>query len=279
MSDFVIQYETVCLLLSQGKLGEALGTLTNVARAAGFRELADEAVVHSGRYSQMRSGVRFGVVDPEDARREHARLSAAAIELAQELWSQVSPDSWSRVNAGLAAKADAPEGIDRTAGHLKQAERSALSQVFHGNVRLHMGNNNSISNSNVAGAVIDSTNSSASGNADGTIGQVDITQEQHRQALQEMQLALTRSQDALDGLGVGMYDALGQFLRIARGIRVDQQSLSKIQVQMKEALDEVWAEHLAKGMKPKLLPKGLELAEVLWKSPLMREVAKRLIGA
>ena len=48
---------------------------------------------------------------------------------------------------------------------------------------------------------------------------------------------------------------------------------------MKATLDEVWAQQEAKGMKSKLLPKGLEVVEVLAKSPITAEIAKKLLGA
>jgi hypothetical protein len=106
-----------------------------------------------------------------------------------------------------------------------------------------------------------------------------LTQEQHKTAISAAQTALVHDQDALERIDDRLYEALGQFLTLARKIQVEQQSLVEVQAQMKATLDEVWAQQEAKGMKPKLLPKGLEVVEVLAKSPITAEIAKKLLGA
>lgn len=106
-----------------------------------------------------------------------------------------------------------------------------------------------------------------------------LTQEQHKTAISAAQTALVHDQDALERIDDRLYEALGQFLTLARKIQVEQQSLAEVQAQMKATLDEVWAQQEAKGMKPKLLPKGLEVVEALAKSPITAEIAKKLLGA
>lgn len=76
-----------------------------------------------------------------------------------------------------------------------------------------------------------------------------------------------------------MFEALNQFLRLARDIQVEQKSLADVQAKMKETLDEVWAEQAVKGVKPQLLPKTLQVAGAIATNPVMVEVAKKLIGA
>jgi hypothetical protein len=66
---------------------------------------------------------------------------------------------------------------------------------------------------------------------------------------------------------------------MARKIQVDQQSMAQVQAKMKETLDEVWAQQAAKGLRPQALPEGLKVIEVLAKSPITAEIAKKLLGA
>lgn len=132
-----------------------------------------------------------------------------------------------------------------------------------------------ISNSNVGAAAI-GTGAQATGSV--TTTTQAPTQEQHRKAVTEAQGALVRDQDALDRLDSRMFEALNQFLRLARDIQVEQKSLAEVQAKMKDTLDEVWAEQAAKGMKPQLLPKTLEVAGAIVSNPVMIEVGKKLIG-
>jgi hypothetical protein len=106
---------------------------------------------------------------------------------------------------------------------------------------------------------------------------VPITQEQHKASISQGQVALVRDQDALERIDDRLYEALGQFLTSARKTQIDLQSMAEVQAKMKETLDEIWAQQEAKGMKPHLLPKTLEVAEWILKSPAMAEVAKKLI--
>ncbi len=54
--------------------------------------------------------------------------------------------------------------------------------------------------------------------------------------------------------------------------------MAEVQAKMKETLDDVWAQQAAKGMKPGLLPKSLEIAGAIATNPVMFEVAKKLLG-
>ena len=106
-----------------------------------------------------------------------------------------------------------------------------------------------------------------------------LRQGQHNAAIDEAQIALIRDRDALEQIDNRLYEALNQFLNVARKIQVEQQSLADVQAKMKDTLDEVWAEHVAKGLRPRVLPKTLEVAEAMIKNPTMAEVVKRLLGA
>lgn len=103
-------------------------------------------------------------------------------------------------------------------------------------------------------------------------------QEEHRASIKEAQTALVRDQDALDQLDERLYEALGQFLRLAREIQVEQQSLSASQAKMKDTLDEVWAQHAARGLRTQTIPNTLEFAKTLLKNPVMAEVLKSLLA-
>jgi hypothetical protein len=106
-----------------------------------------------------------------------------------------------------------------------------------------------------------------------------LTQEKHKEAITKAQNALNADQDVLERIDERLYEALGQFLRLARQIQVEQASMAEIQAKMKATLDDVWAEHTAKGMKPSTLPQALGVIKELTAHPAMVEVVKRLIGA
>ena len=65
----------------------------------------------------------------------------------------------------------------------------------------------------------------------------------------------------------------------AREIHVEQQGIAEVQAKMKETLDEVWAQHTAKGLRVQTIPKTLELAQALAKNPAMSEIIKHLLGS
>lgn len=130
-----------------------------------------------------------------------------------------------------------------------------------------------ISNSTVGAAAI-GTGATATGTV--TVATERPTQAEHREAVAAAQGALVADQDAIDELDARMFEALNQFLRLARDIQVEQKSLAEVQARMKDTLDEVWAEHAARGMKPQLLPKTLESSGAIATNPVMVEVAKKL---
>ena len=108
-----------------------------------------------------------------------------------------------------------------------------------------------------------------------TVGAPDaVTQEQHKAAIKEAQKALVDDEDQCGPL---VHDALGQFLRVAREVQVEQQSIANVQAKMKETLDEVWAQQAAKGLRPLALPEGLKVIGELAKIPVMSEVVKALL--
>jgi|CZKU01.1.fsa_nt_gi hypothetical protein len=103
-------------------------------------------------------------------------------------------------------------------------------------------------------------------------------QAEHREVLAAAQGALLRDQDVLDKVDPAIFDALNQFLRMAREIQVENKEIADVQSKMKATLDDVWTQHAAKGMKSTLIPNTLEVVKALAASPAMAEVAKKLVG-
>jgi hypothetical protein len=124
----------------------------------------------------------------------------------------------------------------------------------------------------IVGAIAVGQNSKAIGTVN--VHQGPLTQEQHRAAIKEAQKALVDDEEQLGPL---LHEVLGQFLRMARDIQVEQQSLAQAQARMKSTLDEVWAQQAARGLRP-ALPEGLKVVGELAKSPVMGEVVKALLG-
>jgi hypothetical protein len=186
------------------------------------------------------------------------------------------------------------EDEDPTAGDGAPGERPRLSNdkvtniyntTIHGghaNVGHHRGDSNmgdkyiSRIDGSTVGAVAIGANAHATGSVTQSVSA--LTQEGHRAALKEAQAALVHDQDALDKIDDRLYEALGQFLRMARDIQVEQQALAEVQARMKDTLDDVWAQHAAKGLRAQTVPRTLEVAEALAKSPAMAEVLKNLLG-
>jgi hypothetical protein len=153
----------------------------------------------------------------------------------------------------------------------------------HGNAVHHSGDLNMGTKytSNITGSTIGAVAVGSTSQATGTVtlGTSTLTQEQHRAALREAQSVLVHDQDVLDQIDGRLYEALGQFLRLARDIQVEQLGIAEVQARMKETLDDVWAQQTAKGLRAQTIPKTLELAEALAKNPAMTEVIKHLLGA
>lgn len=106
-----------------------------------------------------------------------------------------------------------------------------------------------------------------------------LTQERFRQDLDAAMQALVRDQDALEQIDSRLYEALNQFLRTARKLEIDVDSLGDVQRKMKETLDEVWSAHSVDGLRSKALPATLEVVKALASSPFLSAVVAGLAGA
>jgi hypothetical protein len=125
------------------------------------------------------------------------------------------------------------------------------------------------------GALAVGDGSAATNTVDGSTG---VTQEQLRGAIREAQIALVDDQDALAQVDARLFEALNQFLRMARETQVEQKALAEVQAKMKETLDEVWAKQLAPDLKSRALPETLKVIQALATSPSLAEIAKQLIS-
>lgn len=105
------------------------------------------------------------------------------------------------------------------------------------------------------------------------------TQAEHRQAMTQAEMQLVKDQDAIKELGDGIYEALGQFLRIARDIEVSHKSVAELQLKMKETLDEVWAKDAARALRSTAIPETFDFLKTLAANPVMLQVVKKLLGA
>lgn len=190
----------------------------------------------------------------------------------------------------LAIENEEPSAGEAAPGERPRISEDRVTNIYHttihggqANIVQHPGGlsvgDNYTSNikGSTVGAVAIGANAQAAGSA--THGMSVLTQEQHRTALKEAQAALVRDQDTLDQIDARLYEALGQFLRLAREIQVEQQGLSEVQAKMKETLDDVWAQHATSGLRAQTIPKTLELAQALLKDPAMAEVVKNLLGS
>lgn len=106
-----------------------------------------------------------------------------------------------------------------------------------------------------------------------------LTQERHRSILANAQMALVRDQDVLERIDERLYQAMGDLLLRLRKIEIGLQSQAELQLQMKQTVEDVWAEHVAKGMKSRALPQGLAVISAIAKHPATGEVVKKLLGA
>lgn len=130
----------------------------------------------------------------------------------------------------------------------------------------------SISNSNVGAAAV-GAGATATGSV--TVSHTKtVSQADYEKHIDNARKALVDDESQLEELSEGLSEALGQFLRIARQIQVDQKSIAEAQAKMKETLDEVWAEQIAGKLKGQAIPTTLEFAKTLLGSPVTAEVAK-----
>ena len=185
---------------------------------------------------------------------------------------KVFADALERLGEGQAsagAQTSASQGIARQA-------KAPAPAVHHHHGDTHMGNKYTITNTN--------STIGAQGVGDGitvtgslTIGAPVVpTQAQHVENIKAAKKALVDDEDQLTPL---LHEVLGQFLRMARDIQVEQKNLAQVQALMKNTLDEVLAQQAAKGLRPQALPEGLKVVGELAKSPVMGEVVKKLLGA
>jgi hypothetical protein len=131
--------------------------------------------------------------------------------------------------------------------------------------------------SNVTGSNVGALAVGDHAHAQGTVNVDRVSQVEHVDRVKAAQRALVNDQDALDQIDTRLYEALGQFLRLAREIQVEQKSIAEVQAKMKDTLDEVWGEQAAKGLRPRTLPKTLEVAKAMTENPVMVEVVKKLL--
>jgi hypothetical protein len=146
--------------------------------------------------------------------------------------------------------------------------------IHHGDVVYGSKNTATMDRSNI-GAVALGNGASATNTIDDSSG---VTQEQLRSAMREAQIALVHDQEALDQIDGRLYEALGQFLRLAREIQVEQKSIAEVQARMKETLDEVWAQQMMKGLKPQAFSQTLEVIQALLKNPITAAIAQHLLS-
>jgi hypothetical protein len=127
-------------------------------------------------------------------------------------------------------------------------------------------------NNSTIGAQAVGDHSSATGNVSLATDSVP-SQADHVYTIKAAQKALVDDEEAL---GPVLHEVLGQFLRIAREMQIEQETLVKGQAKMLETLDELWAQKAASELGP--VPQGLKTLAELGKNPLMIEVVKSLVG-
>lgn len=188
---------------------------------------------------------------------------------------RVFAEALERVQLGAAARAR-PQSRQGISGSREADPAAVVVHHHHGDT--HMGSNTINITGGTIGAIASGDHATATGYV--TVGASGpITQEQHKAAITQAQNALNADQDTLERIDGRLYEALGQFLRLARQIQVEQQSIAEVQARMKATLDDVWAQQIARGMRPQALPAGLQVVEALAKSAATAQVATRLLGA
>ncbi len=217
---------------------------------AGLRELYVE---HA--YPNHRTW-RFSPDSPQQVRLFSRLCARGDIE-------QFTHGNWRLTNAG----------VDRIMNTPALAA-TALVSVHHGDIVYGAKTTSTITDSTVGAVAV-----GAQASATQSISQEPtVSREQLRSAISEAQRALVSDQDSLDQIDERIYEALNQFLRIARSIEVEQKSLADVQRKMQETLDEVWAAQVAQGMKPAVLPEALQVIQTFLKNPLTLELGKHLVG-
>jgi hypothetical protein len=155
-------------------------------------------------------------------------------------------------------------------------ELGASRHNYYGGVQMGDKYTTNIKNSNVGAAAI-GAEASATGNV--SVSQAArVSQADYEAHIRNAQKSLIDDQDLLEEISKGLYEGIGQVLRIARQIGVDQLSIKDTQTKMKATLDEVWAEQVAPKLKGKSLPATLEVAKTLLSSPMTAGIAKTWLG-
>ena len=101
-------------------------------------------------------------------------------------------------------------------------------------------------------------------------------QEEYVQRIEDAVQALVKARGELEQ---GSHDAIQESLRILRDARADQVLQGQAVVQVKETLDDMWAQLAAKGVRTQWPAKMLELLQAIAKVPGLAEVAKKLLNA
>jgi hypothetical protein len=142
-----------------------------------------------------------------------------------------------------------------------------------------MGHNytTNITNSNIGAAAV-GEGARATGTV--TVETTTVSQADYQRQIDGARKALIDDEDKLNAISEGLSEALGQFLRIAREIQVDQLSIKDAQTKMKATLDDTWVELITPKLKGQALPESLEVVKELLKSPVTAALTtKMLIGA
>ncbi len=104
-----------------------------------------------------------------------------------------------------------------------------------------------------------------------------VSQADYQRRIERARKALIDDEPCLEELSAGLSVALGQLLRVARKIPVDQLAVGDAQAKLKEALDDMWAEQIAPELRGRPLPESLEVARVLRQSPLTATIWKTML--
>jgi hypothetical protein len=147
--------------------------------------------------------------------------------------------------------------------------------IHHHHGESHMGDKYTVTTTNsTIGAQAVGSGAQATGKV--TIGHAGaLTQGEHLEYIKAARKALVDDEEQLDAL---LHEVLGQFLRLARDIQVEQKSLAELQLRMKNTLDELWAHHAAGALRPAPLPASLGIVAELARNPVMVEVVRGLTG-
>jgi len=115
-------------------------------------------------------------------------------------------------------------------------------------------------------------------NASHNDGPIVLRQVEFDAGIKSAQKALVEDQDRLDAIDRNVFEALNQFLRMARQIQVEHQELVQVQSRIKETVDEVWANSMVDKLKPNGLPRELEVVKAIVSNPVAAAALKAAFG-